>query len=42
MTARVALAAALVAAAGCTLVPDVGPRLAGTCDDFAKNNNARL
>ena len=32
MTARAALVAAL-AAAGCTLVPDVGPRLAGTCDD---------
>jgi hypothetical protein len=32
MIARIALAAAL-AAAGCSLVPDVGPRLAGTCDD---------
>jgi hypothetical protein len=38
MTARAALVAAalagaLVPAAGCSLVPDVGPRLAGTCDD---------
>lgn len=37
MTARAALvaalAAALAAAGGCMLVPDVGPRLAGTCDD---------
>ncbi len=27
------LGAALAAAAGCSLAPDVGPRLAGTCDD---------
>jgi hypothetical protein len=37
MTPRAALAAALVAglaaAGGCALEPDVGPRLAGTCDD---------
>lgn len=32
MTARAALLA-LAAAAGCSVVPDVGPRLAGTCDD---------
>jgi hypothetical protein len=32
VTARAALLA-LAATAGCTLVPDVGPRLAGTCDD---------
>lgn len=33
MTARIALAAALAALAACSVVPDVGPRLAGTCDD---------
>jgi len=37
MTARAALAGALAtalaAAGGCSLEPDVGPRLAGTCDD---------
>ena len=37
MIARVtlagALAAALAAAGGCSVMPDVGPRLAGTCDD---------
>jgi hypothetical protein len=32
MTARIALLAAL-AAGGCALTPDVGPRLAGTCAD---------
>ncbi|HEU5270263.1 MAG TPA: hypothetical protein VFU36_10095 [Jatrophihabitans sp.] len=32
MTRRIALLAAL-AAGGCSLAPDVGPRLAGTCDD---------
>jgi hypothetical protein len=31
VTARAALLA--LAAAGCSVVPDVGPRLAGTCDD---------
>lgn len=36
MIARAAVVSALgaaLAAAGCSLVPDVGPRLAGTCDD---------
>lgn len=38
MTARAALTvaarvAALAALAACSVVPDVGPRLAGTCDD---------
>jgi hypothetical protein len=36
MTGRIALLAAL-AAGGCTLAPDVGPRLAGTCDDTDSN-----
>ena len=36
-TAALAALAALAAAAGCSLAPDVGPRLAGGCDDAAAN-----
>ena len=40
MTARIARRVALLAAlaaGGCTLAPDVGPRLAGTCEDADSN-----
>ncbi len=37
MTARVALVAVFGVVAACALVPDVGPPLAGTCDDTDTN-----
>lgn len=37
MIARAALVAALGVVAACSLVPDVGPPLAGTCDDTDTN-----
>lgn len=37
MSARAALVAALGVIAACSLVPDVGPRLAGSCDDTDSN-----